>query len=176
MASMEAVLDFWFGAPAEQPETLMRKMYGWFAGTPKTDDEIRLRFEHRVEQAVRGELDYWGISVQGRLALVLLLDQMTRILWRGTARAWDGDLRAQRLAKEAFDVRAHVGLRPIEQLFLAMPFAHAEDPALQAQALTLSRRAIRQAPAWQQVILTAEFVDPVEYRLAFTTHGKRFAS
>lgn len=170
---MEDVLAYWFGTPAQDPEALMRKMYLWFAGTPKIDDEIRVLFSRRVEQAVRGDLDFWAISVEGRLALVLLLDQMTRVLWRGTARAWSGDARAQRLAKEAFDVRAHVGLSPIEQLFLAMPFAHAEDPALQTRAISEFRDAIRRAPAWQQPIYLAEFVQPVEYRLAFS-HGRRF--
>jgi uncharacterized protein (DUF924 family) len=120
------VLTFWFGAPIASEEDSMARARRWFRGGEAFDAEVRGRFLGTIEAALRGELDAWSRTVRGRLALVLVLDQLTRNTFRHTARAWAGDERARALANEALD-----GLDadlPFEQrVFLGMPLLHAED-------------------------------------------------
>jgi uncharacterized protein (DUF924 family) len=125
------VLEFWFGEPAVTSEELMAKVRRWFGGGEAMDREVVARFGDAVAAAVRGELDGWAATPQGRLALVLLLDQLTRNVYRGEARMYDGDARAQRLALEAFDRGLDRELSFEQRIFLAMPLLHAEDAALQ---------------------------------------------
>jgi uncharacterized protein (DUF924 family) len=145
--SIKAVLSFWFGPlgpegiPAEQ--TARR----WFAGGPTVDEECRETFGVHVAAAVRGERDAWAGTPSGRLALVLLLDQLTRNIHRGTAGSFAGDERALAQAAEAVRLGEDQTLRPIERYFLYMPFEHAEDAAMQRRAVELFERLLEEAPA-----------------------------
>ena len=143
----EDVLDFWFG-PLE-PEGLPAQEIAlrWFAGGPAFDLEIRVEFEKDVEAALRGERDAWAQTPPGRLALVLLLDQFTRNIFRGTARAFTGDPQALKHASVALNRAEDQELRPIERFFLYMPFEHAEDRAQQARVVSLFERLLEEAPA-----------------------------
>jgi uncharacterized protein (DUF924 family) len=141
------VVEFWFGTPARTPEEVMQKTLRWFRGGEAMDREARERFGRAVERAVRGELDAWAEEPSGRLALVLLLDQLTRNVFRGDpARMYAGDARAQRLALEAFDRGMDRGLPYEQRLFLSMPLLHAEDLALQRRAGAIAAALAAEAP------------------------------
>jgi uncharacterized protein (DUF924 family)/glutathione S-transferase len=131
--SPEDVLGFWFGTPAASEAELMSKVQRWFMGGPALDAEVKTRFGVTVEAALSGKLDAWSETPRGRLALVLVLDQFTRNLFRGDPRTHAGDPKAQRLALEAFENGDDRGLAHLETMFLSMPFTHSED-------LTLSKR------------------------------------
>lgn len=127
---MEEVLAFWFGeSPAEDPAALRTKLQRWYQGGPALDEEIGRRFGGLVEQALRGELDSWAVTPRGRIALILLLDQFTRSIYRDDVRAFSGDAKAQQLALEALD--SVLLYTTEERQFLLMPLLHAEDLALQ---------------------------------------------
>jgi uncharacterized protein (DUF924 family) len=146
MAGHEEILDFWFdgvdraGVPA--PDCLLR----WFRGGEAFDTLIREGFGGQVESALAGSLDAWAETALGRLALVLLLDQFPRNIFRGDRRAFSGDARALSLAREATVSGLDAGLRPIERYFLFLPFEHAEDSADQARAVSLYQELISKAP------------------------------
>lgn len=118
-----AVLDFWFR------ELEPRQ---WFGGAETLDAMMGRRFGPWVEAARRGELDVWSETPRGRLALILLLDQFTRNIYRGTADAFAGDARAQTLVVEGLAAGMDKPLNLAERQFFYMPLMHAEDPALQA--------------------------------------------
>ena len=122
-----AVTRFWF---ALDPAS-------WFAGGEQLDAELRSRFEGDVACALRGELEGWAESSRGRLALVLLLDQVTRNIYRGGPQAFSGDARALDHASRATSSGEDQQLEPRERYFLYLPFEHAEDQRAQERAVSL---------------------------------------
>jgi Bacterial protein of unknown function (DUF924) len=86
VSTSEEVLSYWFpeGIDDADPETLRRQMQRWMAGGPEVDREITERFGEVLEQARRGELDHWAQTVRGRLALIVVLDQFSRNVYRVT--------------------------------------------------------------------------------------------
>jgi uncharacterized protein (DUF924 family) len=124
---------------------MMAKARRWFMGGAAFDQEISARFGPLVEAALEGKLDEWATRIEGRLALVIVLDQFTRNMFRGSARTYAGDERALELALYALDRGLHHEL-PLEQrLFLTMPLRHAEDIALQARSLEVAKHATEEA-------------------------------
>src|SRR5437764_10625284 len=128
MGDIDRVYEYWFGAaPALDAATAEAKMRRWYRGGPPVDAEVREKFGPLVERAVRGELDGWSATPRGRIALILLLDQFTRNLWRDDPRCYSGDAKAQRLAVEALDSGLDEKLSLEERQFLRIPLAHAEN-------------------------------------------------
>jgi uncharacterized protein (DUF924 family) len=125
---------------------LLAKIERWYDGGPEVDRSITERFSELVEQALRGELDDWGHHPAERLALILVLDQFTRTVYRNTPRAFAGDMMAQRLAVQALDAGWHHELGSEEKMFLIMPLVHAERRALQERACALMQELTDDAP------------------------------
>jgi uncharacterized protein (DUF924 family) len=126
------VLEFWFGDI--QPRQ-------WFAKDPAFDALLRERFLGLTRRAIAGELDAWGAEAAGGLALVLLLDQFPRQIWRDTAMAFAGDRQALTLSLRAVE-RGWVEAEPEQarRQFWLMPLMHSEDLAVQEAALPLFDR------------------------------------
>lgn len=119
----DIVLDFWFdrgGAEALKP----RKV--WWEKNPAFDEEIRRRFGAAVEHALDGGYEAWAGQAEGALALIILLDQFPRNLFRGNARAFAGDERARAVARQMTDRGHDIGLPPVMRQFAYMPFEHSE--------------------------------------------------
>jgi uncharacterized protein (DUF924 family) len=123
------VIHFWREAGPER----------WFAKSDAFDNDIRARFLPLVEQAQAGDLQDWAGTADGALALMLVLDQFSRNLFRGQARAFAGDARARALADtaiaEGFDRQVEPAFRP----FFYLPFMHSETLADQERSLELYR-------------------------------------
>ena len=123
------VLCFWF----EQSEPRR-----WFAKDPAFDALVRERFIGLVRTAIAGELSSWGAAPQGALALVLLLDQFPRQIWRQSAMAFAGDGQALALSLAAVE-RGWVAAEPerARRPFWLMPQMHSEELAVQEGAVPL---------------------------------------
>lgn len=132
-ADAASVLEFWFGAgAADAPREV------WFRKDPAFDDEIRRRFGGLVEDALAGRLDHWeSAGPESALALVIVLDQFTRNLFRDTLRMFAGDDRALAIARRLVDSGADRRLTPVQRWFAYMPFEHAESLAEQERAVAL---------------------------------------
>lgn len=124
------VLSFWF--EATDPKA-------WWATDAAFDEEIRLRFGALHAEACRGELFGWRATPQGRLAEIIVLDQFSRNLHRGSAAAFAQDLAALALAQEAVAAGAHRALEPVRRVFLLLPYMHSESRAIHATAEPLFR-------------------------------------
>lgn len=111
----------------------------WFAKDEAFDAEFRERFVDRHFAAARRELDHWARDAQGALGLVLLLDQLPRNAFRGTAHMYATDPLARLFAAKAleagFDAEVDAVLKP----FFYLPFMHSEDPADQERSVALNR-------------------------------------
>lgn len=126
-----SVLAFWFGEQPERAATSPDCARLWWAKQPAVDEAMRQRFGGLVQQAGSGGLDAWGGTAEGRLALILLADQFTRNIHRGSPAAFALDPLAQRWAHEGLVAGAFAPLLPIQRLFTLMPLEHAESLPLQ---------------------------------------------
>lgn len=122
------VLDFWF-SPEMEPN--------WFAKSDETDARIREQFADTHRAAHRGDLDDWADTPDGALALVIVLDQFPRNIFRGSGRAFDSDERALRHARAAVDAGFDQQIDARRRVFLYLPFEHSEDLSDQARSVEL---------------------------------------
>jgi uncharacterized protein (DUF924 family) len=144
--SPEAVLDFWFGDSLRFPSSVPARVQLWFTASAEFDREIRERFSCLPDRAQRGELDRWSRGPESALALVLVLDQFPRNLFRGSARAFEFDSKALEIAAEAVDARFDDALAPLQASFLYLPFEHSEDLTNQERSVELFEQLVRRAP------------------------------
>src|SRR5438874_3953984 len=141
------VLSFWIGAPAADHDSFMKKVRRWFSTDKALDAEIRARFGDALQSARDGAFDEWAKTPHGRLALIILFDQFTRNLHRGTPRSYENDARALALAEKGIDQHEDASLSFEEKMFLYMPLAHSEDVSRQERHLALVSAAANAAPA-----------------------------
>jgi len=139
IATPEEVLDFWFTTPPRDERELMEQAKRWMEGGAERDAEVQRHFATTVEAALKGQLDGWASTSRGRLALILVLDQLTRNCFRGEARTYAGDEVARAIALGAIERGEHLQLPPRERVFLWMPLLHAEDVALQHKVVAHAR-------------------------------------
>jgi uncharacterized protein (DUF924 family) len=132
-----AIHQFWFGVLDETGLAAPGQHRLWFSASAQTDAAVAMRFGALVNRALGGELDHWARGDEGLVALVLLLDQFTRNIFRGTPRAFAGDDRALALARRAIAGNRHRGLPAIHRVFLYLPLEHCEDLAVQAECVSL---------------------------------------
>ena len=125
------VLSFWFEDATQSPEALQRRGAVWFRADPGFDRECATRFAAALEDAARGALQGWADSPRGRLALVILLDQLPRNIHRGSPAAFMHDAQAAAHCIAAIESGQDRPLHPVERVFLYMPLQHTEDLALQ---------------------------------------------
>lgn len=125
MSSPQEVLDFWFGREGEEGYGEFRE--AWFTKDPEFDREIRDRFEPVYEEAAAGGLDHWKSEAWSCLALIVVLDQFPRNMYRGDARMYTADALAREAARHAIEHAYDRELPPHGRLFLYLPFEHSED-------------------------------------------------
>ncbi|HEX4848008.1 MAG TPA: DUF924 family protein [Novosphingobium sp.] len=109
----------------------------WFAKDDAFDAALAARFHDAHHAAARGELDGWQADGEGVLALILLLDQVPRNLWRGSAHAFATDPLARTVAARAVDTGLDSAVDPALRVFLYLPFEHSEDLADQDRCVAL---------------------------------------
>lgn len=109
----------------------------WFTHDPAFDEAIRTQFEATHFAAARGELNAWAESAEGALALLLLLDQFPRNLFRGSAHQFATDGLARAVATQAIARGFDAGLEPDWKSFFYLPFEHSENSADQARCVAL---------------------------------------
>ena len=133
----QEILDFWFGREGEPGYGEFRE--AWFRKDPEFDREVRERFEDLYEAAAAGELEGWREEARSCLALVILLDQFPRNMFRGDPRSYATDRMAQETAEYAVDRALDRELPAFQRMFLYMPFMHSEDPGHQRRSVELFR-------------------------------------
>jgi uncharacterized protein (DUF924 family) len=118
-ATPNDVLHFWRQAGPNQ----------WFKRSSRFDEAIRLKFEPVHHAAARGEHDGWAETAEGALALLILLDQFPRNLYRGSAHSYATDPKARSIARAAVARGFHREVEPLLAQFFVLPFEHSEDLA-----------------------------------------------
>lgn len=123
----EEILDFWLKAgPAK-----------WYAKDDAFDEEIRHRFGHLWEKAAQGDLTHWTSAPRTALAVIILLDQFPRNMFRNDGRAFSTDGKAKSAACYAIDRGWDMRIAEPERQFFYMPFMHSENSADQDHCVRL---------------------------------------
>ncbi len=131
----QPLLDWWFGSEPSAAAVIRARQRLWFGYRAEQDAEARQRFEPLVRQALDGVLDDWSGVPEGWLALLLLLDQLPRMIFRGQPKAYAGDEKAQQLVRDGLAQGGDVLLAPIQRVFVYLVLEHAESLVLQEQAV-----------------------------------------
>ena len=143
----EDVLRFWFPPRLSGDHaTMARQFEWWFRGG--ADSAIFERFPPILERAVRGELDDWSHGPRGRLALIVVLDQFSRTVYRDTSRAFAQDQKALSLALRGIEVGHYPALAtPWEKTFFILPLGHSEELTHLETVVKLAEKLVEEAPA-----------------------------
>ena len=134
-ARIDDILRFWFGDA--DPAAAIGQRPQWFTKDAGFDRATEDGFGIEIEMALAGGLREWHDSPAGTLALILLLDQFTRNVFRGTAKAFAGDTRALALARQAVASGQDRAMGIYQRLFVYLPFEHCEDMACQDASVSL---------------------------------------
>ncbi len=150
LSGVDEIIDFWFSDAADSSEALAQRNALWFGSGRDFDHEVRARFEATIELATTGACNHWEEEPRGLLALILLFDQFTRNIHRGTREAFAHDEAALRLCRESIDRGFDRQLPALERIFLYMPLQHVEDPEGQALSVKLTEGLLDECPAAQR--------------------------
>lgn len=132
-----SIVAFWLGPSLDGPDAAFARKDWWYRGGEAVDNEILARFGELVPRACVGALHEWDRTATGSLALVILLDQFTRNLYRNTPEAYIGDPLAFEIVEKTIDQKLDHELHLVERIWLYHPFHHAEDIYQQDRGLTL---------------------------------------
>lgn len=146
------ILNYWFGDIGDGFE-LGAQSQLWFQGDADTDRDIRERFGDWVTRALAGELSAWCERADACLALVLLLDQFTRNIYRGQARAFAGDTLARDVVVDALQRGFDRQLPFIQRTFFYMPLMHSEQLADQRRCVALFEALLNEVPEAGRAII-----------------------
>ena len=141
---IEEILHFWFGDL--QTINLEERVKLWFGGEEETDRLIRDKFEPDLLQAISGELARWEETPRGSLALIILLDQFSRNIYRNTPRAFAQDKMALGICLRGMDQGKDLVLDLLERVFFYLPMEHAENLEIQRKSVKAFESLVKAAP------------------------------
>jgi len=158
---IDEILSFWFKEQELSAPQIDRRMDIWFGENPDFDDEVEAKFSDDVAGASTGKLDHWAEDPRGRLALIILIDQFRRNIYRNTEKAFSRDRLALRLCVEGAMEKKDKSLTPIQKVFFYMPLQHTESRKVQTKSADLySRLAESVSPTYRETFLTvAQFAE-----------------
>ncbi len=158
---IEEILSFWFMEKALSAPQIDGRMDIWFGEDSVFDEQIAKEFSDDIDKASDGKLDHWAHEPKGRLALILLLDQFRRNIFRNTPEAFEKDPAALKLCVEGAMEKKDKGLTPIHKAFFYMPLQHAESRKVQEKSREVFQRlADAVSPTYKETFETiAQFAD-----------------
>lgn len=137
MSDIAEILTFWFSTIRDEPSYFEEYAPRWFVQNADFDREIVRRFQADYELAAQGQLTHWTQTARGGVALILVLDQFPRNMFRNDPRAFVTDPLARQIAEQMIDAGFDRQLRLIERYFVYVPFMHSEDRTHQQRSVML---------------------------------------
>ncbi|MEL6777376.1 MAG: DUF924 family protein [Cyanobacteria bacterium J06597_16] len=144
LAAIEAILNFWFGTPTDADYGRYHK--AWFIKNAAFDSQIRQQFYNEYTQAAAGRYNHWQETPDGAVALLLLLDQFPRNLFRGEPRSFATDPQALAIAQALVSSRRDQALIAAHRFFIYVPFEHSENIDHQNQCVALMEGMVQGVP------------------------------
>jgi uncharacterized protein (DUF924 family) len=146
MSRAEEILSFWFAEPQDDKAYYEERHSLWFTADPQFDQEIRDRFTSDYQLAAQRKLMNWQELPRSGLALVILLDQFPRNMFRGDPRAFATDPLAREVATVLVERGTDRQLLPVERMFVYLPFMHSENLTHQRQSVALFQQLAQECP------------------------------
>ena len=131
------LLEFWFGRKESDSKVIEEKSSLWWGKDEKTDAYIRTHYSDLLARAAQGLLNDWLNEPRGYLAMIILVDQFSRNIYRNSPRAFRQDEQALDLAMRGTASAVDKKLTPVERVFFYMPFEHSESVAMQERSVSL---------------------------------------
>lgn len=174
IASADEVLQFWLGSARPSNSEALQHKQQWFSKSDAFDARIRQQFEPAVQVALQGRLSSWADGPWDTLARILLLDQFTRNIYRGTPQSFAGDPLALQLALGLCDSGQDQALPAVVRVFVYLPLEHAEDAALQQRSVDLfaQLRDSHPEPAELHTYLQGTWDYAVRHQAVITRFGR----
>ena len=169
----QPILDYWFGHSKDDAVCAQEKADLWWGKSLATDADIRQRFEPLLLLLRNGGNRYWLQFAESRLASIVVLDQFSRNIYRGSSATFSADLLALNWCLSGLRDGLDKQLRPIERVFFYLPLEHAEDLELQQLSVTLFQQLALEVPASQRETF-AGFLDYAEQHAAVIQQFSRF--
>lgn len=167
------ILDYWFGDAANtKDEDLKDYFQRWFQGGKELDKEIKTKFGKAVKQATGDDLVTWENSTEGTLALIILLDQFTRNVYRGTDKAFAYDAKALRLCQKLIESSVDKDLPWPQRGFSYMPLQHAEDAEVQRQGIEAYLGLVEDTPDDLKKVVTGFLLSAREHKSIVDKFGR----
>lgn len=145
-AEVDSIIEEWFGELDADGNARPEKVRRWFTKDPQFDEHLRLVYGAKIRSALDGGVATWESDPRGSLALILLLDQFTRNVFRGSKDMYAGDERALAIARRAIAAGHDAQLPWCHRPFVYMPFMHSESLPDQDACVELFERLAREAP------------------------------
>jgi len=166
------LISDWFADTLDSPLAIPDRQGWWFRADPERDAALEEKYGKLVEQCAAGHLYRWLDHPEGRLALVIALDQLPRNLFRGSPRAFAYDARTAAWCLAAVHTGQDRLLQPIQRAFLYMPLQHFEDLQAQETGVQLYERLARENAEWP--VFTNEFLSFARIHLEIIARFGRF--
>ena len=129
------VLEFWFGDIGDDGQVSPEITQRWFKKDPEFDRLVKSKFSEYLDSAYMGAFDRWISEPLGSVALIIMLDQFPRNIFRDQVKAFHYDQKAISIAKLFADSILYLQVLPVCGQFALMPFMHSEDLEVQKQGL-----------------------------------------
>ena len=168
----EAIIEFWLGDVSAPAAELERRGRLWFSADPELDKEIKARFGDLLARRTDGVIAGWSATPRGRLGLIILLDQFSRNIHRGTRKAFAFDQEALDLSRDGIDAGMDQGLAALERMFFYMPFQHAENRKIQQRSVALFESLAQSSPAEQRWFFELSLRHAREHRDLIARFGR----
>ncbi|WP_182344597.1 DUF924 family protein [Comamonas koreensis] len=174
IASADEVLQFWLGSARPSNSEALQHKQQWFSKSDAFDARIRTHFGVTVQAALKGDLPGWTEGVWDTLARIIVLDQFTRNIYRGTPESFAGDPLALQLALGLCDSGQDQALPAVVRVFVYLPLEHAEDAALQQRSVDLfaQLRDSHPEPAELQTYLQGTWDYALRHQAVITRFGR----
>ncbi|MEE9452391.1 MAG: DUF924 family protein [Gammaproteobacteria bacterium] len=166
------ILHFWFGEISDNGQVTEVYRQRWWYKDPVFDQKIAAEFGDDLKRAIAGEYEAWQEDARSCLALIILLDQFSRHIYRDSAMAYHQDEKALALAELAIDKGYPRQLCPIETSFLYMPLMHSEDKNRQQHCVTLFTELHTQVAEDQQSLFAASLDFAEQHKAVIDRFGR----
>ena len=166
---IDNIIGYWFGIDdgdvIDVVDVVEDRDGFWFAADSKVDQQIQHRFSDLVIEAGKGNLDAWAETARGSLALILLLDQFTRNVYRGSSRAFSYDDQARTICQQGIQQGFDRQLSSSERVLYYLPLEHSELIADQQQCVHLFKRLAHNVEKKYDGKYTQRFLSYVDYAI-----------